>query len=612
MLLIETAASKQTVRVVAPRNIFCMIENVYQSASVADDATEGIFTNAGAKVDLSGEINWLHNPVPTDEEWLIEWSKFYFGLDMAHEFSVKHDIKYLRKWEDLVQSYIKQVPIGFDTSDVTARRVQNWIYAWQIFSKSDSFRGLSSGLDSIFLESISDQIAYIKDNLTIERNHRTMELYAIFIAVIAFPELDEDENLLEFALENLRDNLLTDIRLDGVQREQSSDYHLIVLRSFLGVKKNAEIFGFDLGSGFDERLLKACEFALHIHRPDGEIPSLSDGDTGSYLELIKLTGEVFARSDFLYVATKGEQGTPPNERNVSFLTSGYFFQRSGWGESKTKFIDENFLVFDCGHIGDGGHGHYDLLSVEIAANGNPLIVDSGRYSYSEDGIENWRHYFKGTSAHNTVAIDDKDQTEYRRGKPKRNIASGEFIERIELPNLDILCGRAESPLYDAIHTRRIFFVENHYWFIWDELRSKTNHKYDLRFHLTPKDWNHCLLLKTKTNNVVRTPRVALVFEENKNPLIEPSWYSPKYGVKHRNPCVSVVDLSSKSTDFFTLVYPIQSFEKAPAYEIFSEGSKMKVEVSGETENANFMDILSWETLGDTLVGVSNTRDEVKR
>jgi hypothetical protein len=51
------------------------------------------------------------------------------------------------------------------------------------------------------------------------------------------------------------------------------------------------------------------------------------------------------------------------------------------------------------------------------ARGRPLVVDPGRYTYSEHGA-NLRRWFKGTAAHSTVCVDGLDQTPYRRGKPR--------------------------------------------------------------------------------------------------------------------------------------------------------------------------------------------------
>jgi len=63
--------------------------------------------------------------------------------------------------------------------------------------------------------------------------------------------------------------------------------------------------------------------------------------------------------------------------------------------------------------------------LEIAALGKSLIIDPGRYTYSEHP-PNLRHWFKGTAAHNTVCVDRLDQVAYRRGKPKKAVAAGAF------------------------------------------------------------------------------------------------------------------------------------------------------------------------------------------
>ncbi|MEZ5425069.1 MAG: alginate lyase family protein [Pyrinomonadaceae bacterium] len=610
--MLETAEIRNNARRARPRRVFCVTEKTRQSSETAGDAIRGIFTNAGLRLDPGKPVDFSQNPLPTDEEWQIEWFKFYFGLDLAHTFDLTGEERFLRTWEQLVRAFIRQVPIGFDSSDVAARRVQNWIYARQKFSHSLWFEGFSRGFEEELGRSLKGQISFIRENLTSERNHRTLELYTLFIAALALPELDPEKELLGFALKNLQQNLLTDIRPDGVHREQSTDYHLIVLRSFLGVKKNAGMFGLQLPEIFDRRLERACEFAMHIHRPDGLIPALSDGDTGDFSDLLILAAELFGRTDFLYAGTRGKSGRPPRRRNVSFEKGGYYIQRSGWGQKNKDFRSQRFLVFDCGPLGDGGHGHYDLLNLEIGAFGKPLIVDPGRYTYSEEGPVNWRRFFKGTKAHNTVCVDGLDQTAYYRGKPKGPVASGKLIERIETDNLDILSGKAFSQLYNASHTRRIFFVRGRYWVIWDRLESPDPHRYDLRFHLTPETWNHFRLETGETNRTVLTGGVALVFEKQKNPVIEPGWYSPEYGVKHRIPCVSVVEKDGASADFFTIVYPFEKRERAPEFEVFSGPKDIRLEVARKAEGTDRKEVLGWKLEGETLKDIFFETREVKR
>lgn len=551
------------------RPVFCVTGQAYQNRALADEVCAGRFTHIGIALELGAEPDWLSDELPTDEEWRIEWSKFYYGLDLAQAFIETRDRKYLHTWERLVESWIRQVPVGFDTTDVTGRRIQNWVYAWNLFRSSPEFAGLAGDLEDRIIKSIKDQANHLWRNLTAERNHRTLELYALFIVALALPEIDYDGSLLDYAIYELHHNLMTDVRPDGVHRESSTHYHMTVLRSFVGARENARRFGLQMPCGYDERLERACEFAMHCHRPDGLIPALSDSDTGSYLDVLALAASIFSRPDFLYAATAGSQGTAPRERYASFSEGGYFVERSGWGKNETSFRDERYLIFDCGPLGDGGHGHYDLLSVEIAACGRPLIIDPGRYTYSEQE-PNWRRWFKGTAAHNTICVDGMDQTPYHRGKPKGRVSRGRLLERLSAPDFDMICGEAISPAYEVTHTRRIFFVAGEYWIIADRLRGTRPHRFDLRFHLSPEAQNQVAIKAQAGMFVARTPECALAFYRAGNLDIEPGWYAPSYGVKHPAPVISVSVDDVAEADFFTLIFPLKSNQRLPAFQVGSD------------------------------------------
>ena len=590
---IAVAEATRPFAAIAPRwrRVFCIIEDQYRDLSVAANACEGIFTSAGVTLKLGTKPDWLTTALPKDDEWRIEWYKFYYGLDLAHAFAVTGDAKYRRTWQQLVRSWIAQMPVGCDSSDVAARRITNWIYAWNAFS-----REFEPGFENEIVSHLAAEVSHLRRHLTAERNHRTLELYALFLAALALPELGWDD-LLEFAIAELHRNLLTDVRPDGVHREQSTHYHMIALRSFLGARENAARFSLSLPASFDERLEKACEFLLHVQRPDGLIPALSDADTGNYSDLLKLAAKIFNRDDFLYAATNGDEGRAPAETCPSFPDGGYFIQRSGW-DRKARY-----LVFDCGPLGDGGHGHYDFLNIEVAANGRPLIVDPGRFTYAEDEA-NWRQRFKGTAAHNTVCVDELDQVPYRRGKPRGPLAHARLVERFRVPGLDMLCGEVRSPVYEAVHTRRIFFVTGEYWLIVDSLRGEVPHKYDLRFHLTPTALNHCTLLFRCRGGPLWPPLRGTGAATEGRPYndckveLSHGWISSRYGIKEAAPVVSVTSEGQANADFYTLIAPRDLSAPLPWIEVVSESDPLhegRVLIDGVGNNFSEVDELRWHT-----------------
>jgi hypothetical protein len=585
---------------VRPRPAFCVIDRAYRDLAVAEEVCAGRFTHAGITLRLGLEPDWLGAQLPADEEWRIDWVKFYYGLDLAHAYRLTQDARFRRAFERLAGSWIEQVEPARDPSEVTARRIANWVYAWCRFDSEPGFDGFAHGLEDELLASLQAQAGHVRRNLTPARNHRTLELYSLFVLALALPDLDPDGSLLEFALDALERNLLTDLRPDGVHCEASTHYHMVVLRSALGTRENARRFGLRLSAAFDERLERACEFALHCHRPDGEIAMLSDSDAGSYRDLLELASSLLRRPDFLFAATAGARGTPPGALCVSFPDGGYHVQRSGWGEDARAFEDELYLIFDCGPLGDGGHGHYDLLSVEVAGAGRPQLIDPGRFTYSEEP-PNLRRWFKGTAAHNTVCVDGRDQTAYRRGKPKGAIAEGRLLDRLTGPRFDLLRGEARSPCYDAVHERAVALVAGEYWVIVDRMRSVDRHAYDLRFHLSPEAAGNARLIRGTENACVRAPGLALGFPSAAEPRLVDGWHAPAYGIKLAAPVVSLLAEDIADHEFQTLVVPLAGeAAPVPALRVLAAPAPEASLIEVADPDGEWRDLIAWSASSTTF------------
>jgi len=150
----------------------------------------------------------------------------------------------------------------------------------------------------------------------------------------------------------------------------------------------------------------------------------------------------------------------------------------------------------------------------------------------------------------------------------------------------MLCGEVRSPVYEAIHTRRIFFVGGEYWVIVDSLRGSVPHKYDLRFHLTPEALNYCTRIDGPHNTGIRTPEMVLLFMVqlpfgSNCPFscsINHGWISESYGLKKAAPVVSVVSAGQANVDFYTLIAPRRLSAPLPRLEVFAD--HVRVEGTG--------------------------------
>src|SRR5437016_1025254 len=73
--------------------------------------------------------------------------------------------------------------------------------------------------------------------------------------------------------------------------------------------------------------------------------------------------------------------------------------------------EEIRLVADAGPLGYrsiAAHGHADALAFTLSLGGLEFLIDPGTCAYHGGG--EWRAYFRGTAAHNTLRIDGVDQS----------------------------------------------------------------------------------------------------------------------------------------------------------------------------------------------------------
>ena len=514
-----------------------------------DGMLGGVFSALGTSHLIGTDIDWRNNP-STDIEWLIILNKFYHAPGTVQAWIDTGDRRYLNAWKGQVRGWIATMEPGFVAADVTGRRLQNWIYALSLWdeygSDNDSeFRDLAD-------HSIARQAEWLRDNLHPSRNHRTLELLALLMVSVWLDDLAA----AAWVMDAIADNAAADFLPDGVHVELSSHYHCLALRNFIDAMNIAADNGIAIPAALSQTVKKAEHFAHALHKPDGFIPALSDADVGDYRAIL---------------------GTAPTLAKCEvFPDAGYVFLRDEAAVAGDP--DGQYLVFDCGPLGAGNHGHLDCLSFELAALGRSLIVDPGRYTYFEGGPVNERAGFRGTAAHNVVQVDGREQTAYRQGPKRMKIAGPAPDAALFHADAQMVHARAESHEVNVINERIIMRSEDSWWLIHDRLISEAPHDYDLRLQLSPEAQDHVHQVELASGTrAFLSPELLVVplTSDTARMSVEQGWFAPRYGERHPAPRLRVRQQATSGW-FSTLIVPFRG--AMPDIDFACDGFRIRVRI----------------------------------
>jgi hypothetical protein len=344
-------------------------------------------------------------------------------------------------------------------------------------------------------------------------NHAVAEAAGLLVATCAFPWFSESVRWRAAAARLLEDELVRNVDADGFDREQAFDYHGLVAELGLVAAAEAEAAGAPLSPGTWALLCRMTDAAAAVLDVAGRGPRHGDSDNGRALVVDDPAADRWASLLATGAALFGSQPWwPPTAPDpTSVLLSGLVgrripvagrpttranhFARSGLSLLRTGSGDRPEIWCRCdggpqGFLSTAAHGHADALSVEVRHDGVDVLADPGTYCYHDQ--PRWRQYFRSTLGHNTVVLDDEDQS----------VAGGPFLwvrtPRTTLLEVavgggpeDISTWSAEHDGYrrldpPAVHRRSVTLdPRGQELVIEDRVESAGPHRVRLAFHLGP-------------------------------------------------------------------------------------------------------------------------------
>jgi hypothetical protein len=559
----------------------------------ADRLCDRQFRILGEDIDYSSGILWHYDP-RNDHEF--EAGEFHTkvtqfspdgGMDIKYPWELSRlqhlpklslayrltgDRKYLVALHAQTMDWLARNPVGFGpnwvcTMDV-AIRAANMSLAYAIAGED----GISGELAVDLARSFIAHGRYIIDHLEwwdkLTSNHYLSDISGLAVlSCLTSPTLLESDAWLQFARDELHNEIRKQVYDDGWDYEASTGYHRLVLECFLIPAIVFQHNGIRMDPDYMSRLVSMVMFVRDITLPDGSFPLIGDNDSGMFVSLqpreigdlnyLIMLGAAFLGDPALKPETPG--GRSWNDPDVLWLIGENGLRRfdgmpSTCHRRTPSYPDGGLWILrssDCmdmctfrlgkvGQKGHGGHAHNDQLSVTVWFDGAPVVVDPGTSVYSSDPVK--RNWFRSTAAHATIAIGDVEQNAFVDGAlftlpqqvKTRFTGTGESEDETRLEGL--LLGYGPWQEHDIKITRRIVHDhERRYFEIEDKLAfSDEVEKQEIvwRFPLAPgliADARGAGLIKVQREDGTRVAEVLYQAGWKFNAV--DSIISPEYGVE---------------------------------------------------------------------------------
>ena len=301
------------------------------------------------------------------------------------------------------------------------------------------------------------------------------EMSDIGVAALLYPEWKDREQLHTLALRRCGWVLHTSFFPDGSTRSRHE-----VFTHLYRFYRLAKFSGVQFAPEFEAQMEKVLEAFIYLSQPDYYLPAFGDCDPSgvSAAAACSLGIEIFDRPDLRYIASKGRVGEPPKESSHAFPYAGYYVMRDSWRP------EAQYLLFDAGHLGEGGQPHEDKLSFLLHAYGRRLIIDPGMGKSASEPC------LRSSRTHNSIVIDRKEQRRRRMGEAE--IAPAPDTRWITTSSFDFVegwykegyaGGRKDAVASEFAHKRSIFYVRGEYFILHDLVLGEGEHRLEQLFHL---------------------------------------------------------------------------------------------------------------------------------
>ncbi|MCH7720332.1 MAG: alginate lyase family protein [Planctomycetes bacterium] len=482
-------------------------------------------------------IDYRDYSVTGDAKVVWELNRHHHLSVLGRAYRLLGERRYAEKVVQDIDSWIEQCPYGcgmnWRSPLELAIRMINWVWALELIRPSGA---VSAEFRARVLPVAYRHLWEISRNYSRHssaNNHLIGEAAGVFIGCCFWGNLKPAQRWEARSREILMTEILEQTHPDGGHAELSMGYHLFVVEFFLLAGLAARNSGRDFPPAYWDRLSRMIEFVATFAEGGESVPMFNDCDDGRVLDLgdadhrarglLSIGAAVFERPRFKRLSggfqqtafwLLGEGGLERYERidpqtdsttlqSCSLPDSGFYLLQCGAQGSPESMS----VTFDCGALGMGSiaaHGHADALSFTLRVGGADVLVDPGTYDYFSH--PKWRDYFRSTGAHNTIVVDDENQSEMLGLFLWRRRATARCLDWAPVPGGGTVVGEHDGyhRLADPVTHRRRISLDGDQGLVTidDRLESPSHrcsaagHSAALHLHLA----EHCTVHETTRNH----------------------------------------------------------------------------------------------------------------
>lgn len=401
-------------------------------------------------VNLTLPINWSQDPFG-DRNWRMSLNALRIIDPLISKYQKRADMELLREmlaviidWEQYHRSRFNLN--AFAWYDMSAAYRVNRLVKVIGFLRDSNLKLSASTIEHLIVFSGS-HAQYLRDPKYLSGgSHAIFQLSALYRLCQILPEIKQCFGANAWIRDEMEKLILQQYTRDGLHTEHSFGYHFFTLQHFKDLQdEGLPIFTQEAQA----RLAKAEKAACTLMAPNGYMPAVGDSAEG-----------IKKRQNF-------KCPIEPLYPHISYFPEG------GMAALKT----ENMALWFYAFYHSGSHKHWEELSFTLWGNGEPLLIDAGKFTYNKNPQ---RDYFLSREAHNTVIFS----TLWGKYLPKKMYGSGIYSaqhqgETISLNGAVLLTRGLE-------HKREVQFKTKNKTIVVQDNFNAHQKEYGIHFLLAPQ------------------------------------------------------------------------------------------------------------------------------